>query len=182
MPTASIDSIVAMYASWGSEKYDEEVTQLAHALQSAALATRDGATNELIAAALLHDIGHLFEIERNNGPDHHTDLRHEQTGSEFLQAFFPKSVTAPIAMHVEAKRYLAASEPDYVESLSHGSQRSLEMQGGPFTASECAGFLALEGSADAVRLRRWDDHGKVTDLEVRNFDSWIPLLREVANG
>ena len=182
MPHASIDSIVAMYASWGSEKYDEEVTQLAHALQCAALAARDGATNELIAAALLHDIGHLFEIERNNGPDHRTDLRHEHTGSEFLHGLLPETVTTTIALHVEAKRYLAATEPGYVESLSHGSQRSLEVQGGPFTASECAGFLAIEGSADAVRLRRWDDHGKVTDLEVRNFDSWIPLLREVANG
>ena len=95
---------------------------------------------------------------------------------------FPESIIAPIAMHVEAKRYLAANEPGYFEALSYGSQRSLEVQGGPFTPSECAEFLRLEGSADAVDLRRWDDHGKVTDLEVRNFDSWIPLLREVANG
>ena len=182
MSPASIDSIGAMYATWGSEKYDEEVTQLAQALQCAALAERDGASKELVAAALLHDIGHLFEIERNNGPDHRTDLRHEQTGSEFLQGFFPESIIAPIAMHVEAKRYLAANEPGYFEALSYGSQRSLEVQGGPFTPSECAEFLRLEGSADAVDLRRWDDHGKVTDLEVRNFDSWIPLLREVANG
>ena len=182
MSPASIDSIVAMYATWGSEKYDEEVTQLAHALQCAALAERDGASKELVAAALLHDIGHLFEIERNNGPDHRTDLRHEQTASEFLQGFFPETVIAPIAMHVEAKRYLTANEPGYYEALSYGSQRSLEVQGGPFTPSECAEFLRLEGSADAVDLRRWDDHGKVTDLEVRNFDSWIPLLREVANG
>ena len=182
MSPASIDSIVAMYATWGSEKYDEEVTQLAHALQCAALAERDGASKELVAAALLHDIGHLFEIERNNGPDHRTDLRHEQTASEFLQGFFPETVIAPIAMHVEAKRYLTANEPGYYEALSYGSQRSLEVQGGPFTASECAEFLTLQGSADAVDLRRWDDHGKVTDLEVPNFDSWIPLLREVAIG
>jgi len=182
MPPASIEAIVSLYTTWGSEKYDEEVTQLAHALQCAALALRNGASNELIVAALLHDIGHLFEIERNNGPDHRTDLRHEQSGSEFLQGYFPKSVTTPIALHVEAKRYLAATEPDYAEFLSHGSQRSLEVQGGPFTAGECAEFLALEGSADAVDLRRWDDHGKVTDLKVPTLDSWIPLLSEVANG
>ncbi len=181
MPTASIESIVSLYATWGNEKYDEEVSQLAHALQCAALASLDGASKELVAAALLHDIGHLFEIERNNGPDHRTDLRHEQTGTEFLQGFFPETVIAPIAMHVDAKRYLAANEPGYYEALSYGSQRSLEVQGGPFTPSECAEFLRLEGSANAVDLRRWDDHGKVIDLEVRNFDSWIPLLREVAN-
>lgn len=182
MSTASIEAIVSLYATWGSERYDEEVSQLAHALQCAALASRDSASKELVAAALLHDIGHLFEVERNNGPDHRTDLRHEQTASEFLQGFFPETVIAPIAMHVEAKRYLTANEPGYYEALSYGSQRSLEVQGGPFTASECAEFLTLQGSADAVDLRRWDDHGKVTDLEVPNFDSWIPLLREVAIG
>jgi len=180
MPAASIDSIISMYTTWGNETYDEDITQLAHALQCAALASRDGSTEDLVAAALLHDIGHLFEIERNNGPDHRTDLRHEITGSEFLSSLFPQTVTAPIAMHVEAKRFLAANESGYFEQLSQGSQRSLEVQGGPFTPAESASFLALEGSNEAVSLRRWDDHGKVIDLEVPSLESWVPLLTRVA--
>lgn len=180
MPPPSIEAIVSLYNTWGNETYDEDITQLAHALQCAALASRDGSTEDLVAAALLHDIGHLFEIERNNGPDHRTDLRHESTGSEFLSHLFPQTVTAPIAMHVEAKRFLAANESGYFDQLSRGSQRSLEVQGGPFTPAESAIFLALEGSADAVSLRRWDDHGKVIDLEVPSLESWVPLLTRVS--
>jgi len=180
MGPAAIDSVLELYSSFGNENYDEEVSQLAHALQCAALASRDGATEDLIAAALLHDIGHLFEIQRNNAPDHRTDLRHEQAGAEFLRGLFPESVTTPIALHVEAKRYLAANEPAYFDALSQGSKRSLEAQGGPFTEQDSSAFLALDGSNDAIALRRWDDHGKVVGLEVPEFSSWIPLLKRVA--
>ena len=182
MSAASVDSIVALYDNYGIEKYDEEVSQLAHALQCAALAKHENASDELIVAALLHDIGHLFEIERNNGPDYRTDLRHELSGSEFLRELFPQSVIAPIAMHVDAKRYLAATEPDYYDALSHGSKRSLELQGGPYSERECVAFLERDGSADAISLRRWDDHGKVLDLEVPTFATWIPLLHELATS
>jgi phosphonate degradation associated HDIG domain protein len=179
MAPVSIDSILSMYNTWGNKTYDEDITQLAHALQCAALAHHEGSSEELIAAALLHDIGHLFEIERNNGPDYTTNLRHELTGSDYLSELFPPAVTAPIAMHVEAKRYLAANEAGYFDGLSRGSQRSLEVQGGPFTAAESARFMGLEGSADAVKLRRWDDFGKVIGLDVPDFDTWIPLLLRV---
>ena len=179
MRSASIDQIVTMYEKWGAEKYDEEVTQSAHACQCAALAADDGADDSLIAAALLHDIGHLFEIERNNGPDHQSDLHHEAVGAAFLATLFPDSVTSPIALHVEAKRFLA-TDPRYLENLSHGSKQSLVVQGGAFTDAECAEFLTLGGSADAIRLRRWDDHGKVIDLAVPEFDSWVPLLSRLA--
>jgi hypothetical protein len=89
MTLASIDSILSMYGTWGNETYDEDVTQLAHALQCAALAKHEGSSEELIAAALLHDIGHLFEIERKNAPDYSADLRHELTGSDYLSELFP---------------------------------------------------------------------------------------------
>ena len=180
MTSPSIDSIVSLYANWGTERYDEDLSQIDHALQCASLASNDGASDQLIAAALLHDIGHLFEISRNNGPDHSSDLEHEMTGAEFLAAIFPESVTVPIALHVKAKRYLAATDPAYVEQLSHGSIRSLAVQGGPFTESECADFIAQPGGRDAVVLRRWDDHAKVIDLEVADFDGWIGLLERVA--
>lgn len=181
MAPVSIDSILSMNNTWGNETYDEDITQLAHALQCAALAHHEGSSEELIAAALLHDIGHLFEIERNNGPDYTTNLRHELTGSDYLSELFPPAVTAPIAMHVEAKRYLAANEAGYFDGLSRGSQRSLDVQGGPFTAAESASFMGLEGSTDAVKLRRWDDFGKVIGLDVPDFDTWIPLLLRVTS-
>ena len=182
MSPASIDSILSIYSTWGNETYDEDITQLAHALQCAALAKHEGSSEELIAAALLHDIGHLFEIKRRNGPDYSADLRHELIGSDYLNGLFPPAVTAPIAMHVEAKRYLAANEVGYFDGLSRGSQRSLDVQGGPFTAAESARFMELEGSADAIKLRRWDDFGKVIGLDVPDFDTWIPLLLRVTSA
>lgn len=180
MTDISIDSIVELYETWGHEHYDEELSQMEHALQCASLASAAGASDELIVAALLHDIGHLFEISHHDGPDHRTDLRHEATGSAFLGHLFPETVTVPVAMHVEAKRYLAATEPGYLDALSHGSKRSLEVQGGAFTEDESAEFLSIDRSDDAVALRRWDDHGKVIDLEVAAFETWMPLLRRVA--
>ena len=45
----------------GAEQYTgEPVTQLEHALQSAWLAEQTGADDELVTAALLHDLGHLL--------------------------------------------------------------------------------------------------------------------------
>lgn len=180
MNVPTIDHIAHLYNTWGEENYDEDVSQRDHALQCAALAHHDGADDALVAAALLHDIGHLFEIERNNRPDRSTDLRHERVGADFLAGRFPPSVTLPIALHVEAKRFLTATDAAYASMLSTGSRRSLEVQGGPLSRSQCAQFLSRHGGADAVRLRRWDDSGKVVDLVVPDFDHWLPLLERVS--
>jgi phosphonate degradation associated HDIG domain protein len=180
MSQRSIDEIVDLYHAWGDENYDEDVSQISHARQCAALAIRDGADEKLCIAALLHDIGHLFELSKFNGPNRSTNLHHEQTGSSFLAEMFPPAVTIPIALHVDAKRHLTAVDPDYEASLSRGSRRSLDLQGGPYSPTESKEFLNLAGSAEAVRLRRWDDHGKVIGLEVPEFDSWIPMMRRIA--
>lgn len=178
--TRSIDEIVDLYRTWGDEAYDEEVSQTAHARQCASLAALDGASESLCIAALLHDIGHLFELAKRNAPNQAADLHHELTGSTFLADFFPDSVTIPIALHVDAKRHLSATDDIYRAGLSRGSQRSLELQGGPYTENESAEFLGRAGSIEALQLRRWDDRGKVIGLEVAPFDSWIPMMRRIA--
>ena len=96
--------------------------------------------------------------------DRTTDQRHEARGSAWLAGLFPPAVTAPIALHVRAKRYLCAVDPSYLAVLSPGSVASLERQGGPLSADEVAAFEANPGWADAVALRRWDDQAKVPDL------------------
>src|SRR3954464_5709275 len=103
--SAHIDELMALYERWGSDHYDEEVSQLDHALQTAALATQAGAPDALVAAALLHDVGHLLELEAGPvDPMARGDLRHESTGVAHLAPTFPPAVTAPIALHVRAKR------------------------------------------------------------------------------
>nr|WP_249419652.1 inositol oxygenase family protein [Rhabdothermincola salaria] len=169
-----------MLETHGADPYDEAVSQLDHALQCAALARRDHAADALVVAALVHDIGHLLVVAQGDGFRPGLDDHHERTGAAWLGDLFPVSVTAPVAAHVEAKRYLAGVEPGYHASLSEGSRHSLALQGGPMTRREAATFRALPCAADAVALRRWDDRGKVDDLDVAALTTHRALLDRVA--
>jgi phosphonate degradation associated HDIG domain protein len=177
-----VDEVLSLFERHGTERYDEEIFQLAHAEQTAALARAGGATDAVVAASLLHDVGHQLELaERDDGGrDRTVDKRHEARGSAWLAGLFPPAVTAPIALHVRAKRYLCAIDPTYVDALSAGSVASLERQGGPMDAAEVAAFEANAGWEDAVALRRWDDQAKVPDLQVPSAVSYRDLLESLA--
>lgn len=183
-PATSVDEVLALYTRWGADRYDEELSQLDHALQTAALADHAGASDELVVAALLHDVGHLLDLEAaaatgRSGPAD-TDLHHEAAGARYLADLFPPAVTAPIALHVRAKRYRCAVDPAYQDRLSAGSTASLVRQGGPLTAEDARAFEQLPGHADAVALRGWDDGGKVDGLEVPRLDAYRDLLARVS--
>lgn len=182
MPAATVDEVLELYEAWGPLRYDEEITQLDHALQTAALARAAGAADALVAAALLHDVGHLLELRDGGRGDGQVavDLGHEGRGARYLGALFPASVTGPIALHVAAKRYRCAVDPGYLATLSAGSTRSLARQGGPMGPDEVARFEAHPAHADAVALRGWDDEGKVEDLVVAPLDEHAALLRSLA--
>ena len=157
-----VDELLALYASYGGEMYGgEEVTQLAHGLQSAALAEADGASEALIAAALLHDVGHLVDKHAPGAARKGVDRQHEDIGSGYLSRWFKPEVTEPIRRHVAAKRCLVVTQKGYFESLSEESVISLKVQGGPMSQDEVRSFLALPGAEDALRLRKWDDLAKV---------------------
>jgi predicted HD phosphohydrolase len=161
--------------------YDEDITELAHALQCAELAAAEGASASLIAAALLHDVGHLligdyFPIDAPLP----RDFRHEDVGARYLARYFGPEVVEPVALHVAAKRYLTAVEPDYFATLSASSVRSLEAQGGPMSAEELAAFRSRPHFEAAVKVRLWDDLGKDATARPRPFSAWMPLLRELA--
>lgn len=177
---SSIDEVLALYERWGAALYDEELRQLDHALQTAALARAAGADDALVAAALLHDVGHLLDLADGDGTrDRTVDLRHEARGAAYLAGLFPPAVTAPIALHVRAKRCRVAVDPRYAAVLSPGSTASLARQGGPMDAAEVAAFEANPGWADAVALRGWDDQGKVDGLEVLDLASYRTLLESL---
>jgi phosphonate degradation associated HDIG domain protein len=175
-----INDIVNIYAKWGMQKYDELLSQIDHAVQCAALAQQSGASDDLIVASLLHDIGHLLELESKSGNVNiDIDDKHESTGTRYLAKSFGSGVTAPIALHVDAKRYLCAVEPAYFDTLSEGSVRSLELQGGPMNNDEARRFEGLAGFKDAVSLRRWDEQGKILDLEVAPFSTYVPMMQSL---
>lgn len=180
IPAASIDEVLELFDRFGQDRYDEQVAQLDHALQCAALARRDGAPDELVAAALLHDVGHLLHLRDGGRGPADEDLAHEEVGARWLSGLFGPGVTDPIALHVEAKRYLCTVEPGLTDTLSAGSRASLVRQGGPLDPAEASAFVARPGSAEAVALRRWDDAGKVVGLEVVPLEAYREMLDDLA--
>ncbi|MGE0254371.1 MAG: phosphonate degradation HD-domain oxygenase [Alphaproteobacteria bacterium] len=171
-----VAEVFELFAGGGDRHYGEGVTQREHALQCAALAARDGARPELIVAALLHDIGHLLQRHGENAAERGIDDRHEAIGAAWLGRRFGRAVVEPVRLHVAAKRFLCASEPDYFGRLSEASVRSLALQGGPMDAAEAATFAGGAWSSDAVALRRWDEAGKITDLDVPALERWADLI------
>ncbi len=161
-----VDELIALYSSYGGEMYGgEAVTQLAHGLQSAALAEAEGSSEALVAAALLHDVGHLVDKHAPGAAQKGIDRQHEDIGSGYLTRWFKPEVTEPIHRHVAAKRCLVATDKGYFATLSEGSVISLKVQGGPMSDDEVRAFMALPGAEDALKLRRWDDLAKVHGLK-----------------
>ena len=172
----SLEEIEQLYAARGGLHYGEGVTQVEHALQSAVLAQAQGCPPSLVVAALLHDIGHLFESEEKVA-EGRLDDRHEATGARVLQALFPEAVYRPVALHVAAKRYLCFTEAQYWARLSLASQKSLALQGGPFDQTQAQAFERASFWPDAVQLRRFDDMGKRAEISGLAFADFIPLVR-----
>ena len=163
--------------------YAEAVSQREHALQCASLAAADGASDPVIAAALLHDLGHLLGAEAGERKQTLTvDHRHEDTGARHLRRWFGPAVTAPVALHVDAKRYLCATDSGYHTTLSPASTRSLELQGGPMSPSEVTAFEQRPHWRDGVALRRWDDLAKVPGAATPSIDDFVPLLLAVSSS
>lgn len=149
----SLEEITHLFVHKGTAMYGQEaISQLEHALQCAALAELAGKNKEIITACLLHDLGHLF-------PE--VDERHEERVIPLLRNLFDATVTEPIRLHVEAKRYLCSMNKNYWATLSPASKRSLELQGGIFTVDQAKAFIAQPYAKEAVQLRIWDDQAKV---------------------
>src|SRR5215475_8253714 len=173
----TVDEIFQLLEERGQGSYfGEPVSQLEHALQCAHLASKEGADKELVAAALLHDVGHLLHAEGEDVADRGGDTEHEHLGEAWLSAHFEPAVTHPVALHVAAKRYLCATDSEYFGKLSPASVQSLELQGGPMTADEVADFESSEFAEDAVRLRHWDDLAKEQGLAVPPLAHYRAIL------
>jgi predicted HD phosphohydrolase len=178
-PARDLDEVLALYERWGTEHYDEALSQLDHAVQVAAWAVHEGDDEDAVAAGLLHDVGHLLVMEARatGAPVTDEDMRHEALGARYLAGIYPAAVTGPIALHVQAKRYRCAVDPSEVERLSPGSRLSLRLQGGPMSPEEVARFEAMPAHAAAVALRRRDDAGKVVGAPTPPFSTYEDLLR-----
>jgi phosphonate degradation associated HDIG domain protein len=172
-----IDEIFRVFREYGSEQYlGEPVSMTEHMLQAAYAAEQDGAPPHVVAAALLHDYGHFIHDLPADAAEHGIDTRHEEVAHAFLCRHFGEEIAEPIRMHVAAKRYLCATDPSYLQELSPASLHSLALQGGPFDAEEVAEFERSPYAEDAVRLRRYDDVGKVAGLATPDLEHYRAVL------
>jgi phosphonate degradation associated HDIG domain protein len=174
-----IEDLIKLYEVKGGREYEGEgISQLEHALQSAQLAEQAGAAPALVCAALLHDVGHLLNDKGETPTLRGVDDLHQYAALPFLRPYFPEAVLGPIRLHVDAKRYLCATRPDYYERLSEDSKRSLKLQGGVFAPAEAERFIGQPHAAEAVKVRLWDDAAKVRGAATPGLAHFEPLLRE----
>ena len=168
-----IDDLTTWFSTVGKSNYDDQVTQLEHAIQSAVIANSQLENPCFTTSALLHDIGHLLLDEHSKHEDFlKSDLKHEEAGADWLAQYFVPEVVNPVRLHVPAKKYLCGKEPDYWSGLSDASKRSLEKQGGPMLDPELRSFEDLNGYELAVNLRRIDDLSKVKGKKIPSMDTF----------
>lgn len=176
----AIDEIASLFDGEGAAEYlGEQVTQAEHMLQAGWLAEQSGASDALVAASLLHDVGHFQGLHTGRDLMAGTDNHHSRTGAEWLSQWFGPDVTEPVRLHVAAKRYLCAVEPEYFARLSAASVFTLEVQGGPMSPAEVDEFRRSGYAEAAVRLRRWDEAAKDATAHTPAFVHFRPLLERL---
>ncbi|WP_317056523.1 (R)-1-hydroxy-2-trimethylaminoethylphosphonate oxygenase [Roseovarius rhodophyticola] len=178
-----VDFIADIFARCGDEEYlGEPVTMAQHMLQGATLAEQKGLGEEIIVAALLHDIGHFTSEFGTFSMEDTEDRYHEEAGAKVLEAFFPTIVTDCVRYHVAAKRYLCAINPTYFDELSDASVHSLNLQGGPMNDLEVADFERNPNVQDIVAVRYLDDAGKDPDMHTPEFAHFAPMVQRVVDA
>jgi predicted HD phosphohydrolase len=85
-----------------------------------------------------------------------------------------------VRLHVAAKRYLCAADADYMRQLSRASVHTLGLQGGPMSPGEARAFEREPRYLEAVRVRRWDDQGKVAGLKTPPLEAYLQMLSAAA--
>jgi len=177
-----IGDILALFDRSGDVSYGEDVTQRQHALQAAQLAESEGASPALVLASLLHDVGHLLHPDAAQALEHSQDDAHEEIGADWLGQYFGPEVSQPVALHVQAKRYLCYSDPGYYDSLSDVSKTTLALQGGVFDEAQADQFLQRPHALEAISLRRWDERAKCRDAQTPTLQHFLQSVPHCLRG
>ena len=168
--------LTALSQSASKDYIGEPISQLEHALQAAHAAKQAGASETLIIASLLHDIGHLSDAHGDKMPGLGT-VRHEDVGADSIRAAgLNEDVAMLVQMHVDAKRYLVASNSVYAAKLSSASRATLDLQGGAMTPNEVKAFEAHPLFEDSLRVRSWDEAAKRPDLVVPGVEQYRAMV------
>ncbi len=180
----TVDEIMELYEKYGEEDYiGEPVSQIQHMCQCAQLAEENGADDDLILAAFLHDIGHLYEFTLSQKNQQQMNgfgiVDHEKIGAEFLLSKgVSKKIANLVQSHVAAKRYLTYKYPEYFNNLSDASKKTLTFQGGIMTKEEAQAFEKEQWFEDYIALRKWDEQAKNIQQPLPNLQDYKSLLTE----
>lgn len=177
-PEQVVDEVLGLLSGPGSTLYyGEGVTQLAHALQCAKCAAAVTDDEEVILAALLHDIGHICDPTAEQMAADIGIVDHEGIGAQFLLArgFSPK-IADLVRAHVAAKRYLVATNATYAAQLSPASTATLKHQGGPMSPAEVAAFESDPLFTTKLRMRSWDEMGKEPDMATPSLTTYREMM------
>jgi predicted HD phosphohydrolase len=148
----------------------DPVDLLAHGLQCAdVLSSLYPDDVGLQLAGLVHDVGHAVDGARD----------HASAGAAFVRPLLGSRVADLVGLHVEAKRYLAATE---AYELSHASVVSLARQGAAMTLLEAEAFRRRPPAGGAIALRRADEAAKVVGRSVPGLETWAPRMRAYASS
>ncbi|KAL4222739.1 hypothetical protein ACF0H5_018780 [Mactra antiquata] len=182
----TVTEIFRLYEHAGSSQYlGENVSKTEHSIQCAMCAEEDGASNQVILAAFLHDIGHLLGIDKNL-PEMVTDGQnigtkdHDVIGGQYLKdKGFSDIVCDIVAGHVQAKRYLVYKYQDYYEKLSDASKQTLVHQGGMMDKDEAEKFENSDTFDAIIKMRTWDEKAKDETIICDPLDKYKQLCLEV---
>lgn len=178
-----VDFLADIFERRGGEEYlGESVTMSQHMLQAARFAEQANQPDDVIAAALLHDIGHFTSEFGTYSPDDTEDRHHAEEGGRLLAPFFPPRVVDCVRHHVAAKRYLCATRPAYFNKLSPASVHTLGLQGGPMGADEVTAFERQPHLQDIIKVRVYDEAGKRADMQTPPFAYYAPMLQRIIHG
>ncbi|MGB0969117.1 MAG: (R)-1-hydroxy-2-trimethylaminoethylphosphonate oxygenase [Halocynthiibacter sp.] len=178
-----VDFIGDIFERCGDEEYlGEPVTMAQHMLQGATIAEQNGMDDEIVVAALLHDIGHFTSEFGTFSMNDTEDRFHEEAGAKVLERFFPSVITDCVRYHVAAKRYLCATKPSYFDRLSDASIHSLNLQGGPMSDDEVAEFEKNPNLAKIIQVRYLDEAGKHPDMETPDYTHFAPAVQRIVDA
>ena len=178
-----VDFIGSIFEKRGDEEYlGEPVTMGQHMLQGATMAEQRREPDEIIIGTLLHDIGHFTSEFGTFSMEDTEDRYHEDAGAAVLEQFFPKIITDCCRHHVAAKRYLCATDPEYFQKLSTASIHSLNLQGGPMSEAELKDFEKNPNLKKILKVRLYDDAGKIPDMITPSFWHFAPLVQKMVDS
>ena len=181
--TNIVNFIGSIFEKRGDEEYlGEPVTMGQHMLQGATMAEQSREPDEIIIGTLLHDIGHFTSEFGTFSMEDTEDRYHEDAGAAVLEQFFPKVITDCCRHHVAAKRYLCATDPEYFQKLSTASIHSLNLQGGPMSEAELKDFEKNPNLKKILKVRLYDDAGKIPDMVTPSFWHFAPLVQKMVDS